>query len=118
MDVFLIVYDTKKIFLYTDNVEEPLASSFGPIVVLNRANTNKDLLLHELTHIRQFYSYGLAVQALAYQFSQKFRVLFEYEAYSAEETKLSTAEFVDYMHKYYNISLTDEEILRIIKVLN
>ena len=73
----LIIYDNIETFSRHKDVPEAL--NFGFVIVVNK-NSNKDFLIHELTHAKQYYRYCLMAPVL-YALVQRFRVLFEYEAY-------------------------------------
>lgn len=112
----LVIDDTEGYFLDTKPDEvSAQAGSMGPVVAIYAKDTYADSLAHELTHVKQFYRYGLFFSTPLYFNSQKHRVKFEYEAYMSENTKLSKEEFIEYMRSYYNISLTNKEIYSIIK---
>ena len=111
----LIIYDNAGIFVLEKNKKDksPIGGSAGPVVFIYDKHVDRDLLNHELVHIQQFYKY-LGISSYLYNCIQKYRVSFEYEAYSAEINRISDKEFVEYMHDYYDITLTDLEIKNII----
>ena len=71
-------------------------------------------MLHELTHVKQFYRYCGLNTFLYFNF-QKYRIQFEYEAYMVELDKISNDEFVKHMHNFYDITLTSDEIYNVIE---
>lgn len=114
----LVIEDTKMILSGELLAEDatPQGGSMGPIIVIfPGSSTDNDILQHELAHVKQYYRYGLFLSVPLYFKSQKHRVKFEYEAYMAEENKLSPKEFIYYMQNYYDVDLTDKEIHNIIK---
>lgn len=107
----LLIYEDVSSFSF--NTITPQALSFGFVVVLNK-KYDKDYLLHELTHVKQYYRYCM-LAPLLYTFNQKYRVIFEYEAYMSESNRFLDEEFIDHMYKFYNITLSKNDIYVIIK---
>lgn len=110
--VFPVLLIHEDVTSFSSNDIIPQALSFGFVIVLNK-EYDKDYLLHELTHAKQYYRYCM-LSPLLYTFNQQYRVLFEYEAYMSENNKLSDEEFIEYMHKFYDITLSKNDIHQII----
>ena len=108
----LLIKDTKNIIM-PDHFGIA-GSTFGPLIALqDDLFYNRDTITHEKTHVKQFYKVFPHILSL---FSEKYQVKAEYEAYRSESYKYTDDEIAEIL-KYpgYEISLTKDEILSIIK---
>ncbi len=71
---------------YTNRLKEGFNGvANGPVVRIRPGRKDDEgLLQHELTHVRQFYRFGMIFPALLYWASEDFRLAAEVEAYAVQ----------------------------------
>lgn len=89
--------------------------SLGPLVLV-RPGTSLGLIAHEQAHVRQFWRW-LGTSGLVYQFSRKWRLHFEVEAYRAQLAVAGPAQaqhFAESLATMYDLAITDQEALTLL----
>lgn len=89
--------------------------SFGPVVLV-RPDSSAALLVHEQTHVRQFWRY-LGLNGLLYEFSSNWRLRFELEAYRAQLAVAGPAAaqgMASSLASNYGLDITQEEAYRLL----
>lgn len=113
------VYKVLPAFIfYTDFLMKDWAAGMatGPFIRIRPTHKqDRALLVHELTHAKQFYRYLGIGYAVLYTFSKRFRLKMEVEAYREHlrhtdhpdaKSRAATA-----LSKHYDLSVTYEEAL-------
>ncbi len=116
----LIIEDVNNILLLLEDIDNSsegfLGGRIGPIVVLyEEGREDENVLIHELTHAKQAYKKFFILDEIMYRTNSEYRLLAEYEAFKSEKNPFRENLIVDILHMDYNLDMTRQEIIDIIK---
>lgn len=91
----------------------------GPVIrILEKYRDDRGIYEHELKHVKQWFCNLLLVHSVLYLLSSKYRLWAEVSAYK-EQLKCYSDDrselFASYISKYYNIKITQEEALKLLR---
>lgn len=101
---------------HVDGDYDTPAGSYGPVVVIDESCwEDSTFVQHELAHARQRYQYFFLGFQLLYTYSEKQRIYFEYEAFRAENTRISDEEIaLQLSMEIYGNGMSKDQILQVI----
>jgi len=114
----MIIWKPFSVVTYSNKVKEGSAGQATAFFVKIRPSHkgDKGLLVHELTHVRQFYRL-FVVHSLLYKLSKRYRYKSELEAYvnqiktyKEEGQEVDILYFADRLSKMYDLPYSKEEI--------
>lgn len=104
---------------YTDRFvpDNAAGCARGPLIFIRpKYRNDRGLLAHEQTHVQQWLRTG-GLHSFLYLFSKKYKLAAEVEAYK-EQLKYSPTDiglFAEYISRDYNLDITPEQALDLLK---